>query len=111
MFSIIGSLEGSDGREGPAWTASSLVFHWGSTTSLYPVYIIWKIGVVVVEDLVKVLKKSTPVILTSVEWDITKDGQVLFVSPIRELVVSEDEIGTVRIVVLIDDSVPVLESL
>ena len=109
MFSIVGSLEGSDRREGPACTAMCLVLDWGNTTSLNPVYIIWEIGVVRVEDLVEVLD-STFVIFTS-GFDVTKDALVLLVRPVRELVVSEVEVlGAVGIVVLVYHLVPINES-
>ena len=90
----------------------SLVLDWCNTTSLDPINIIGKIGIgfVGVEDLFEVLD-STFHILT-LRRSETKDGRILFVCPVRELVVTEFEIfGFVAVVMLVDDSVPIFESL
>ena len=45
-FYKVGTLEGSNCGKGPACSAMCLVFDWGNSTSLYPIYVIGKIGLV-----------------------------------------------------------------
>ena len=102
----MGTLKGSNGGEGPAWTASSLVLDWGNTTSLNPVDIIWKIGLVEVEFL-----DSTFFLFTnSISFDVTKDSLVLGVCPVGKLILTEGKV-LFSSVVLGDDSVIVHKSL
>ena len=45
-FYKVGTLEDSNCGKGPACSAMCLVFDWGNSTSLYPIYVIGKIGLV-----------------------------------------------------------------
>ena len=109
----VGSLESSYGWEGPACAAMSLVLHWGYATSLNPIYImvpgpiylIGNIGVVGVEDIVVV-----PILMIlSIRSSETesKDGRILLVWPVRKLVVAKGEVDTIRVVVLVNNPVPI----
>ena len=88
----------------------SLVFDWGDSSSLNQAEINGKIRLVGVEDLIKVLY-FTFFTLISPRFDVAKDGCVLCIGPVRELVVTKDVVGTVGGVVVIDDPVPINESL
>ena len=88
----------------------SLVLHGGNTTFLNPIDVIRKIWLVEVEDLVEVLD-STLVTLISIRFDVAKDSRVLIICPVRELVVTKNEVWTVGGVVIVDNPVPVKESL
>ena len=88
----------------------SLVFDWGDSTCLNQVYVIWKIWLIGVEDLVEVLDSTFFTLIGSTSAE-AKDGYVLLARPVRELVVSKDEGGTISGVVIIYDSVPMNELL
>ena len=98
----MGTLKGSNGGEGPTWAAVQLVLDWGNSTSLNPVDIIGKIG------LVENLYVSFFIRICSTR-DETKDGLVFFGCPVGKLVLTEGKVlfGSV---VLRDDSVIVHES-
>ena len=88
----------------------SLVLHWSNITSLNPTELFWKIivvGFVVVgvEDLVEVLDSTF--FIHTIHSSESKDGCILLVSPVRELVVAQCEVGTIGVVVFVDHSVPI----
>ena len=84
----------------------ALIFDGGNTTSLNPVDIFGKIWLVEVEDLVILM-----IILNNLRYVESKDGLVLFVCPVGELVVAEFKIlGSIGVVIF-DKPVVVFESL
>ena len=83
----------------------SLVLHWGNSANLNPTECIGQIGVVGVKDLVEA-QDSTFFIFTILSSE-SKYGRVLFISPVRKLIVAKYEVWTIRVVVLFNDSVPI----
>ena len=86
----------------------SLIFYWGYTTLLNPVDVVGEIGSDGVKDLVKVLD-STYFALICLRFDVAKNRRVLFICPVRKLVMAKIEVDTIGIIVLANDLVPVYE--
>jgi len=85
MLTSISSFQGTSGGEGPTGTALSLVLYWGDISCTYPVDLssiwCWSLWDEIINEIVvnKLL----------LFWHFeTKETVVLFLSPIRELVVA-----------------------
>ena len=105
VFSKVSSLEGSNGGEGPAWAAVSLILDWGYTTSLNPVDVVGRIVLDEVDGL-----NTWLMVLTWRRFE-AKDSLILGVCPVGELVVSEFKVlGPVAAIVLVDHLVVINES-